>query len=1010
MGCRVAIPAFFLVKTMRIVLLFALLLIAPWFAPTAIRADQKLDSLYPPAEGTTDPGLIAPPQARLKQIQQLFQQRNLPLPPALNFDEDGIACLLESPYLAQFNTGRQQQRFLSGRLVILNQSPREVSFPVKEVRLRTNGQQFAVGEHQDQIRYASLQLNGQRYSLSELKPAETLTVPPGGVASSWVVFNGLDAGSDIPSLSLHWPLGEKSIELDLRLQHEALLGWQRERIGPAGIIAIGTIHGELNTINLGTIFDDVVALATDNVARVVIQFDEQAKPVEPHLMQWFFEIARRAGVDNQNLQMGEFPALPSMIRELHLVAVQGDPPQRSPQGPLRVHQTLAEAVLAAGGSAYEVIPMKMLLEELRGGHPLSRCAALRYGAIRLPASVLPEVIQLARSMPDEATPHASDIQQSAIFALSEFNDPRAVASLVELARSPEESTSSLALTSLGASRFPSHQHELMQLLDSPPELQQRVIRTLARFPRRLWAETLYEYALTQDVSLRVEAIRALNVIGHPQLNRLLETLLDEDQPAPLRELGLELLSQRDDPHSREQVITHALQRLKTAPDTQALNVVTRFKVQQSLPILLNLLQTETPLRLNIIQALNVIGDERVLKDLISIYPKLNPQEQTAVLRTIAQIDPARFLEFSREALKSDNLQVVSTTAQLLQEFASVDAVDVLIEALGRHPADESKITSLTQALGNLSTPESRRFLIELRDNGSQIQQQRARTALESLYYRSPANHIHQQAAQTARSDNKALAIEQFTLAIAADPTFPHALQGRAEAYAALLKHEEALADYSRLLELDPHWPNAQGARGQTLTALGRFQEALPDLTRAIEQDPRNPNWFSARGHAYSMLEKFDPAEADYRKALELNPRFMTAITGVALSLAIRGDLDAAMAMLQEGRADHADNAIFAYNSACTYARAAEFLQQQNPTADTSKQKIIKLVEAALDELERSIELGYKDADWTRSDPDLKMLREHKRFAKALETMADKSEQDAPKTSPLKREDAGTPKP
>ena len=95
-------------------------------------------------------------------------------------------------------------------------------------------------------------------------------------------------------------------------------------------------------------------------------------------------------------------------------------------------------------------------------------------------------------------------------------------------------------------------------------------------------------------------------------------------------------------------------------------------------------------------------------------------------------------------------------------------------------------------------------------------------------------------------------------------------------------------------------------------------------------------------------------------------------------------------------AEFAKDRIFAYNSACTYARAAEALQRQAGESDAHKQKIIELVDKALDELERSVELGYIDANWTKADPDLKMLREQERFNQALAKMRQTPEVSAPK--------------
>lgn len=1012
---------------MRVTWLLALVLgvVSGVWSGLPLWADQALEKRYPPSEGTTEEAVLKTTRDRVQHVTAGFARMQLPLARAVDLQQDGVACLLEDPYLAQFNTGRQQHRFLAARLVVLNEGDQELTVPVAEMELLVDGQPFRMDHQQDQKRLGSLRLHGKHYSLNELKPAETLTVPPQGVGSTWVVFSGLDAGNDVPQLSLRIPFEDQPVyELDIRQLHSVLLEWNSERVGPAGVVAVGTVRGEFNSVNFGTILDDIVQLSLDNVARLVIHFDEQATPLDSHLAQWLKQVAQNTGVDTQGQRFSEFPILPQVLRELHLSGLDDNLQDQGTPAAQRIHETLAQAVLAAGASAYEVIPLKSLIQELRTGHPLSRAAALTYGAVRLPREMLPEVIALAVSSPTDTTdttPPAADdsvqeqmaefateIQQAAIGALSDFNDPRAVSTLKELLASSDEQIREAALISLGASRFPRHQEALMDLLKQPGDLKPDVIRTLARFPRRRWAESLLEYVNDGDLEVRKEALLALNTIGHPRLASLLVELLEEENPAELRDLALNLLSQREDAHSREQVIEHALRKLNDSPDKESIGILTRFKVQRAIPRLLELLKTKESLRGEIIQSLSMIGDNRILTDLIEIYPELKPQEKATVLRTIAQIDQARFLEFARQALEEDQPQVTSAAAQLLQEFASVEAVAVLIEALRKTETDGGKINTLAQALGNLSTPESRRFLIDLRDNGSQEQRQRARAALESVYYRSPANSVYQQALQSSRTKNTTLAVRQFSLAIEIDPEYPLAYQGRAQAYWAERKHEEALADLNTLLQLDSKWPNAHSMRGQINNSLGRFEESLPDLNQAIELDSKNSGLFASRGHAYSMLERFEPAEKDYRKALELDPNNMTALTGVALSLAIKGELAEARKLLAEASQEHGDNAIFAYNSACTYARAAEYLQQQarDGNGDERKQEIIKLVDTALDELERSIKLGYTDANWTRNDPDLKMLREHQRFAQALEQMTQKGG-DSSNSSPAD-EDAKTP--
>jgi tetratricopeptide (TPR) repeat protein len=64
-----------------------------------------------------------------------------------------------------------------------------------------------------------------------------------------------------------------------------------------------------------------------------------------------------------------------------------------------------------------------------------------------------------------------------------------------------------------------------------------------------------------------------------------------------------------------------------------------------------------------------------------------------------------------------------------------------------------------------------------------------------------------------------------------------AVTGRGEAFQAMERYDEALADLSRVIELDPSAGWALAARGETYRLMERYDEALADFNRAIELDP-----------------------------------------------------------------------------------------------------------------------------------------------------------------------------
>ena len=96
------------------------------------------------------------------------------------------------------------------------------------------------------------------------------------------------------------------------------------------------------------------------------------------------------------------------------------------------------------------------------------------------------------------------------------------------------------------------------------------------------------------------------------------------------------------------------------------------------------------------------------------------------------------------------------------------------------------------------------------------------------------------------------------------------LEMRARAHKALKNYEEALADYSRILEFAPDYIDVLNARGTLyFWNLNNPEAAFADLTKAVELDPLNPDLRLRRGKAYFLSRRFDEALADLNVALEL---------------------------------------------------------------------------------------------------------------------------------------------
>jgi tetratricopeptide (TPR) repeat protein len=107
--------------------------------------------------------------------------------------------------------------------------------------------------------------------------------------------------------------------------------------------------------------------------------------------------------------------------------------------------------------------------------------------------------------------------------------------------------------------------------------------------------------------------------------------------------------------------------------------------------------------------------------------------------------------------------------------------------------------------------------------------------------------------------------------------------------------DQAIADYTRVIELNPKHAYAYLERGRVYYNKGNFDQAITDETKAIELNPQYADAYSERGGAYRAMHKYDQAIADETRAIELNPRLAVAYTDRGYDYRQKGDYDKSIA-------------------------------------------------------------------------------------------------------------------
>ena len=841
-----------------------------------------------------------------------------------------VIPVVESCYLgSEFYGTSTNPRFFVARLTLINLTDQPVVMKRDSIRLNFEGVAYPVREATESLKNRPFQVGQQMVQLRSLPMPAELNVATGLRGSTWLLFPDLPPGNHVPPISLKFQPGATEQEWDVVQRERDVLGMKIERTGPRQTLGLVWISGTLNTINVGSLVEELDRLAADRLVRAVIDWEPGSSISELPLSHWLQNSAVNSG-RMQQVNEQQYPGLPASFRELHLSRLPnsnaGD--SQTPSYPSnfvpvtaavaaqRIHKSESAAVVAALRTAYEVLPREEVLQAIQTGSPVERAAALAGGAGRLPADKLPAVLKYA----DDADPV---VQQAAVLALSNFGEQEAIAKLMSCARRGLPAVAATAISGLAASRYEAAHAAVLELLASePPESKKTIVKILAAYPRPLWSEAIYQFVRDPTSGLNVEALQALVQVGHPKLTSVLADALHGGD-ATLRMQAFAILAARNDRECEALATEFTLEHLKMHPAAPGmLNLLDRVKDRRALPLLLARFN-ETQNKTELIQTLAKIGDEQTAKFLISRYPGLQNHEKGEVLRYLVRFDTAGFRQLAPQALLSGDNTLVSQAAQGLQEDGSAEAIGIMIEAL--EAGTNSFVWSyVANALAGLGTPECRAALRKARDTGGPDKRPFAVNALIALRQRSPGFPFYQ--------------------------------------------------------------------IGQQQSANNNFKEAIDHYDTAIQLDPELSDAYSGRGHALLSQEKFTDAGKDFTKAYEQDPYNSMALTGVCLTMILAdGKPDEAITLLEADRHKFQNNAIFNYNAACVYGRAYENLHK-NAKAENREKRMETFKQAGLADIKKSLEAGFDDVELLKKDPDLKLFLEFPELQEMIKNVPESAKQ------------------
>ena len=134
------------------------------------------------------------------------------------------------------------------------------------------------------------------------------------------------------------------------------------------------------------------------------------------------------------------------------------------------------------------------------------------------------------------------------------------------------------------------------------------------------------------------------------------------------------------------------------------------------------------------------------------------------------------------------------------------------------------------------------------------------------------------------------------------------LHNRARVLVAMGRLEEAISDFSKLLDKDPYFTEYYIDRGNTARKLGDDAAAFADYDTACRLGIPFPEVYYNRGDIKVAQDDIAGAIADFGYVLEMEPDHLDARIGRAELLIDAGELDLAAAIVADGLDRHPDNA------------------------------------------------------------------------------------------------------
>ncbi len=199
--------------------------------------------------------------------------------------------------------------------------------------------------------------------------------------------------------------------------------------------------------------------------------------------------------------------------------------------------------------------------------------------------------------------------------------------------------------------------------------------------------------------------------------------------------------------------------------------------------------------------------------------------------------------------------------------------------------------------------------------------------------RSRVDRLVRYCERVSDSGDYSLAMGLCTRAHELDPTNPLPLAMLAANFKATGDNENAATAYQKILEIHPENADTYYLLSKHYMDMGDTDRAMSTLIAALEIAPNDPRFHNVIGVLHDKQGNHHMAQFHYREAMALDPTNNSVANNLGLSLALTGDRDEAIALLNRVVTDPDADQVSHHNLALAYASIAKVeTPPQTPTA------------------------------------------------------------------------------